>query len=102
MSRFPQWTVPPSIRALYQPDGGLVDAAMGNSVHVQLARARGATVLEETVVQRLEHTDTGAIVSVYGARRGMFSMQCFPIPISAFNSNTDSDLRCVFTLQQEL
>ena len=63
MARFPQWKVPSSVRALYQPDGGLVDAAMGNSVHVQLAQARGAKVIEECVVQRLEHTQTGAIVS---------------------------------------
>lgn len=66
MSRFPQWTVPPSIRALYQKDGGLVDAAMGNAVHVQLAQARGATVMDNCAVQRLEHTSTGAIVSGFG------------------------------------
>ena len=40
-----------------------MDAVMGNAIHIQLAQARGAKVLEETVVQRLEHTTTGAIVS---------------------------------------
>jgi hypothetical protein len=40
---------------------GLVDAAMGNSVHVQLAYAHGATVIENCPVQRLEKMQDGWI-----------------------------------------
>jgi sarcosine oxidase len=54
--RFPQWTVPDNTVALYQAQGGLVDAALANSVHIQLAQAHGATVLEEAVVKKLEPT----------------------------------------------
>ena len=53
-SRFPQWQVNDSTVALFQPGGGLVDAALGNSVHVQLAQSRGADIIEECAVLRLE------------------------------------------------
>ena len=45
--------------ALYQPDGGLVDAAMGNAVHIQLARSHGATVIENCKVTRIEPETAG-------------------------------------------
>lgn len=51
--RFPQFTGPRSMTALYQSDGGLVDAALANAVHVQLARAHGATVVENCAVTNI-------------------------------------------------
>ena len=54
MSRYPQWCVDDSTVALYQKDGGLVDAALANSTHVQLAQARGADVIEECNVISLK------------------------------------------------
>ena len=53
-----------NITALYQPEGGLVDAALGNSTHIQLARAHGATIKENCTVLKLEpKTDDLCIVS---------------------------------------
>ncbi len=45
MYRYPQFRLDENVEAVYQPDGGLVDAARANAVHINLARARGATVL---------------------------------------------------------
>ena len=65
-ARFPQWTVPDDMLALYQPDGGLVDAAMGNAVHIQLARSHGATIVENCKVTRIEPETAGtALVCIY-------------------------------------
>ncbi|XP_033110519.1 monomeric sarcosine oxidase-like [Anneissia japonica] len=50
---YPQWTVGSDIASIYQADGGLVDAAQGNSTHVQMARKHGATILTDLSVTRL-------------------------------------------------
>jgi len=50
MECFPQFALDGSVRGVYQADAGLVDAGKANAVHVALARARGATVLDETPV----------------------------------------------------
>ncbi|CAN5725501.1 N-methyl-L-tryptophan oxidase [soil metagenome] len=50
MRRFPQFELDDGVRAVYQEDAGLVDAARANATHVALAKARGATVLEEAPV----------------------------------------------------
>ncbi|XP_071963644.1 monomeric sarcosine oxidase-like [Antedon mediterranea] len=51
--KYPQWTVGSDIISLYQADGGLVDAAQGNSTHVQMARKHGAHILSDVSVIRL-------------------------------------------------
>lgn len=51
MHRWPQFHLKGTERAVYQEDTGLVDARKTNAVHVALARARGAEVLEETPVR---------------------------------------------------
>lgn len=53
MARWPQFTLPDAVQALYQPDAGLVDARRANAAHVSLARARGATILPDTPVRRI-------------------------------------------------
>lgn len=71
MYRWPQYRLTGGERALYQADGGLVDAGKGIAVHVALARAHGATVLDQTPVRRLraagDHveviTDAGAFAA---------------------------------------
>ena len=60
--QFPQWVTGDDVYCLYQPEGGLVDAALGNSVHVQLARANGASVRENCTVMRLEPKDNDQCV----------------------------------------
>ncbi|XP_038069951.1 monomeric sarcosine oxidase-like [Patiria miniata] len=58
--RFPQFSASDNYRAVYQKDSGLVDAALANAVHTQLARKHGATILEETKVERFEKTKDGS------------------------------------------
>ncbi|KAL3852207.1 hypothetical protein ACJMK2_015879 [Sinanodonta woodiana] len=59
--RFPQFTTDDRYIALYQKDGGLVDAALCNAVHTQLARGNGATIIENCPVTRLEKDQQGNI-----------------------------------------
>jgi sarcosine oxidase len=73
MERFPQFDLDGRVRGVYQADAGLVDAGKANAVHVALARARGATVLDATPVRNVRpngegvevETDTGT----FSARR---------------------------------
>ena len=51
--RWPQFRLEGSERVIFQKDSGLVDARKANPVHITLARARGATVLEETPVRAI-------------------------------------------------
>lgn len=51
--RFPQFTLPEDARALYQADGGLVDARKSIATHLGLARGLGATVLDRCPVREL-------------------------------------------------
>jgi sarcosine oxidase len=62
MRRWPQWTLKGSERALYQADGGLVDARRSIQTHAALARAHGATILENTKVTGIEPTADGVTV----------------------------------------
>ena len=59
-----------------------MDAAMGNAMHIQLAQARGARVLEECVVQRLEHTSTGAVVRRTNKRLNELNVLLFRLGFS--------------------
>lgn len=60
-AKFPQFETSDEYTAIYEPMAGLVDAAMGNAVHVQLARSHGATVIENCPVQRIEKMSDGWI-----------------------------------------
>ncbi|KAK2141961.1 hypothetical protein LSH36_1011g00012 [Paralvinella palmiformis] len=57
--RYPQFTADTDTIALYQPDGGLVDAALANSTHIQLAMAHGAHVIDCCPVVRIEANPDG-------------------------------------------
>ncbi len=61
--RWPQWEVPDSARALYQSQGGIVDAARANATHIALARARGATVVENAPVRAVTRDGSGVAVA---------------------------------------
>ncbi|XP_055955783.1 monomeric sarcosine oxidase-like isoform X2 [Patella vulgata] len=61
MKKFPQFEVDKDVISLYQPDAGLVDAALANSVHLQLARGYGASILANAPVIRVLRNDTGQI-----------------------------------------
>lgn len=62
LERWPQWRLTGSERALFQQDGGLVDPRRAIQTQVALARAHGATVLENTRVTRLQPTADGVDV----------------------------------------
>ncbi|XP_071511168.1 monomeric sarcosine oxidase-like [Diadema antillarum] len=51
--KFPQFNSTPEWVCLYQQESGLVDAAMGNAIHTQLARLHGATIVENAAVMKL-------------------------------------------------
>lgn len=53
MKRFPQFTLNPKSRVLFQAESGLVDPRKGIHTQVALARGRGATVLDNTPVVRI-------------------------------------------------
>lgn len=78
MSRWPQFTLDESVRALYQPGAGLVDARRANAVHQTLARARGAVILEQTPVLAIRPTPGGAEVET-----GAGSFACARLVITA-------------------
>lgn len=59
MDRWPQWRLPAGAEGLFQAEGGLVDPGKATAVHAALARARGATLLEETPVQAIAPTADG-------------------------------------------
>ncbi len=48
--RWPQFRLTDDIHGLYQPDGGIAPAAKCNAAHQRLARANGATLLDNTPI----------------------------------------------------
>lgn len=50
MRRWPQWRLPEDVTALYQAESGIAPAAAGSAAHRRLARAHGATLLEQTPI----------------------------------------------------
>jgi sarcosine oxidase len=73
MQRFPQFRLDDGVRAVYQRDAGFVDDGRANATHVALARARGATILENTPVQSVRVAGDGVEVETaegaFGGRR---------------------------------
>jgi len=66
MRRWPQFRLQGSERAIFQKDSGLVDAGKTNAVHIALARARGAAVLDETPVRAIRPNGEGVEVVTDG------------------------------------
>jgi sarcosine oxidase len=66
MARWPQFRLKGSERAIYQEETGLVDARKANAVHVALARARGARVLENAPVRAVRLNGEGVEVVTDG------------------------------------
>ena len=67
MRRFPQFRLDDGVRAVYQEDAGIVDAGRANSTHVALARARGATILDDTPVRGVRTVGDGVEIYTDGA-----------------------------------
>lgn len=63
MRRWPQFCLTGDVRGLYQAQSGIAPAARGTATHQQLARAHGATLLDQTPVRRIR--DVGGEVEVH-------------------------------------
>lgn len=59
--RFPTLTTGSDVVGIYQADAGIADAAVVNASHIQLARAHGATIIDECPVTRLETLKNGEV-----------------------------------------
>jgi sarcosine oxidase len=59
MARFPQFTLDRGCRVLFQERSGLVDPRKGVHTQIALARGRGATVLDQTPIDRVEPEGKG-------------------------------------------
>ncbi len=70
MRRFPQFHLKADDEVLFQSFSGLVDARKANAVHITLARARGAQVLDQTTVQDIEPLTDGVRLTT---SRGVFN-----------------------------
>jgi sarcosine oxidase len=70
MDRFPQFRLDDGVQAVYQAEAGLVDAGRANATHVALARARGATILDNTPVHSIRVVGDGVEVET---DKGTFS-----------------------------
>ena len=55
--RWPAWRLDPGTRAIFQADAGIADAEAGNAAHQRLARAAGATLLQQQPVTAIEDHD---------------------------------------------
>jgi sarcosine oxidase len=83
MDRFPQFSLDESVRGVYQPNAGLVDAGKANAVHVALAMARGATVLDETPVYGVRSVGDGVEVETAA---GTFSARKLVVAAGAWTN----------------
>lgn len=63
MRRWPQFSLTPDVRGLFQAQSGIAPAARGTATHQQLARAHGAVLLDQTPVRSIR--DAGGEVEVY-------------------------------------
>jgi sarcosine oxidase len=63
MRRFPQFRFRDSDQVLFQASDGLVDARKANAAHAVLARARGATILENVAVESIRDEGESVVVS---------------------------------------
>ncbi|GAB2843198.1 N-methyl-L-tryptophan oxidase [Actinocorallia aurea] len=64
--RYPQFRFRGSEQVLWQKDSAIVDAGRANAVHISLARAHGAEILERTPVRKLVPTPAGIEVVTDG------------------------------------
>jgi len=67
--RWPQWRLEAGTRALFQASAGIADPERGNAAHQRLARAAGATLLENTPVASIEDRGGELMVELGDGRR---------------------------------
>lgn len=100
MDRWPQFRLAGTERAVYQRESGIVDAAKANAVHVALARARGARVLEETPVRAVRPSGDGVEVVTDG---GTYTADRVVVASDAWTNQVlgETGVRIPMTVSQE-
>lgn len=68
MRRFPQFRFSEDMQVLYQPDSGIVTPSRAVRTHLRLAQAHGATVQDNTPVERIDIAPDSVTVTAGGAR----------------------------------
>jgi sarcosine oxidase len=67
--RWPQWRLDPGTRAIFQANAGIADPERGNGAHQRLARAGGATLLEQARVTGIEDRAGELVLTLEDGRR---------------------------------
>ncbi|ESO99006.1 hypothetical protein LOTGIDRAFT_142356 [Lottia gigantea] len=83
--KFPQFKVDKDVVSLYQPEAGLVDAALANSVHQQLARGYGASFLTNCSVVRVHRKNNGRLL--IKTTKGDFTCRKLLVTCGAWSNN---------------
>jgi len=94
--RFPQFTPQQESIAFYHEKTGIADPQRGNGCHVALARARGAVILDENPVRRIEPKDGGVLVE---SEQGTFSCRHLVIAAGAWTNPLLSHFGLQFPLR---
>ena len=70
-ARWPQFALGDDVRAVFQPDAGILDIGRACAAHLELARRDGARLLTDTRARRLEAAADGGGVRVHTADGGV-------------------------------
>jgi sarcosine oxidase len=81
--RFPQFRFHDSDQILFQASDGFIDPRLANAAHISLARARGATIMEDTPVEGVEATGKGVVVHT---SRGRFTARSLVVTAGAWTN----------------
>ncbi|XP_077868380.1 monomeric sarcosine oxidase-like, partial [Saccoglossus kowalevskii] len=100
--RFPQFCLESNVVGLYTKDSGLVDAAMTNAAHIQLARRNGATIEENCQVLKMEKDKDGVHVLVH-TTKDMFCARHVIVTAGGWTNQVLSslDIKLPLTITQE-
>jgi len=100
MERFPQFRLNPGSRVLHQAESGLCDPRKAIPTQVALARARGATILDNTPVRRLVSTADGAEIHT---DKGVFHARHVVVAANAWTNDVlrETGTRIPLTITQE-
>ncbi|XP_046361732.2 monomeric sarcosine oxidase-like [Haliotis rufescens] len=79
MRRFPQFNLASNVEGFHVKDSGIVDAALANAAHIQLARGNGATIIDRCPVTRLHRANNGNVV--VHTTKGVF--ECRKVVVTA-------------------
>jgi sarcosine oxidase len=90
MARFPQFRFVENDLILYSAHDGFVDARKANAVHLALARARGATTLENMPVRRVRPLSNGVELET---SEGTFRAQKLVIAAGAWSNQVLQGMR---------